>query len=32
MAIGHIGGTLRLRSVAYFVSIAGLIMILLQIF
>ena len=32
MAIGHIGGTPRLRSVAYFVSISGLIMILLQIF
>ena len=32
MAIGHIGGTPGLRSVAYFVSISGLIMILLQIF
>ena len=32
MAIGHIGGTPRLRSVAYFISIAGLIMILLQMF
>ena len=30
MAIGHIGGTPGLRSVAYFVSIAGLIIILLQ--
>ena len=32
MAIGHIDETPRLHSVAYFVSIAGLIMILLQIF
>ena len=32
MAIGHIGGIPGLRSVAYFVSIAGLIMILLQMF
>ena len=32
MAVGHIGGIPGLRSVSWFVSLAGLVMILLQIF